>query len=106
MATKQSLTTKQLLALFGVSAMTINSWGKGTTTRDALPSNKDESGKRTFPLGKTKQWAKRYDITMLVDPESLMKDVTSSKPGPKAKVAEKKPLQVAALLNPVTKRAR
>ncbi len=121
MSSKQSLTTKHIMALFGVSAMTVHSWGKGTATRDPLPSTKDAAGKRTFPLGKTKQWAKRYGVAMLVSPEGLLTDV-ATKPGPKAKAktppekkaanpamahaarlaaeaaTKKKPRQVAALL--------
>lgn len=90
MSIKQSLTTKQLLVLFGVSAMSIHSWSKGTATRDALPSVKNENGTRSFSLVKVKQWAKRYGITMLVDPETLLGE-TLAKPGPKPKAAEKKP---------------
>lgn len=105
MSIKQSLTTKQLLVLFGVSAMSIHSWSKGTATRDALPSVKNANGTRSFPLTKVKQWAKRYGITMLVNPEGLLTD-EAVKPGPKPKKAAEKPRQVAALLKkPAAKKA-
>ncbi len=95
MSQTNHLTTKNLMAAFGVSHMTISAWRKGTTTREALPTvDTGPSRDVIFKEGPVKAWAKKHKVEIL-DKEALVRQtVPVPKPGPKVKA----PAKVAALL--------
>ena len=75
------LTTKDLIAAFDVTSMTIANWRQGSATKSALPCHK--AGRAvTFAPGKVKQWAKQNGVPILA-PESLLGAAERSRPGPK-----------------------
>jgi predicted DNA-binding transcriptional regulator AlpA len=78
---KKTLTTKQLMAGFGVSDMTVFTWRKGTATKEPIPHTVDGRSV-TFPVSEVKAWAKKHGV-----PFDLVKAEGSpdaEKPGPKA----------------------
>ena len=83
MATAKMLTTKQVIAGFGVGHMTVYNWRKGSEKQPALPTNVDEAGRVSFKLQDVLAWAKkhgrRFDATCI---DAVAVD---SKPGPKPK---------------------
>ena len=84
MATRHTITIKQLMLAFGVSAMTVHSWRKGSVTRDPLPATKT-NGYVAFSVAEIKKWAKTYGVAIMVDPASLV-GIVFTKPGPKPKI--------------------
>jgi predicted DNA-binding transcriptional regulator AlpA len=65
----KNLNTKQVMALAGVSHMTVYQWRAGTATRDALPSYEGSRPRSVeFKPGELKAWAKRYGIPLKLDP--------------------------------------
>ena len=79
------LTTKQVMAGFNTSDMTVYTWRKGTTTRDPLPCTVD-GRKVTFKDTDMKAWAKKYNLTFSL--EAALKVAGAAVPtGPKPKTA-------------------
>lgn len=73
------------MIVFGVSAMTVNSWRKGSVTRSALPATKI-GNHVVFDVGRVERWAKTYGIPIMVEPKALRGLIQVIKPGPKARV--------------------
>lgn len=76
------LTTKQVMAGFSVSDMTLWTWRKGSKARDALPHHKD--GRSVgFKESEMKAYGKKYSLTWA--PQAAADALTDVKPGPKVK---------------------
>jgi len=94
MATKKQpqprFTTRQVMAGFKVSDMTVFTWRKGTTTRDPLPVEQD--GRNVyFPEKSTLAWAKKYDLPF--DKSNAEKVLAGATPGPKPVAVKKVPVK-------------
>lgn len=77
-------TTRQLVAGFNVSEMSIWTWRTASAKRTALPTVK--VGSRVyFPEAKVEAWAKKHGLAF--DPGAALKAPTPGKAGPKAQVA-------------------
>jgi len=63
-----NLTTKQVMAIAGVSHMTVYVWRQGSETRDPLPTVEKEAPAVRIAPAKLKSWAKRYGIELKYDP--------------------------------------
>jgi hypothetical protein len=86
--TKQNfLSTKQLCAGFGVSAVTISNWRKGTPGKTALPVAEHPGYGVRFDPAVIKAWAKEHGLKFSV---AAAQAVGASTPGPKPTVAAKK----------------
>lgn len=75
MSTK-TLNTKQAMAAFGVSHVTLFNWRRGTATRDPLPCVQDPEawGRATiaFKPVDLKRWAKRYGLEFAIQPDAIL----------------------------------
>lgn len=73
----RELTTQDLQAIFGCSAMTVYNWERGRTGREILPAYRVSRGTRSgsrYHASETLQWAQRNrvrlaDGTLLDDPK-------------------------------------
>ena len=84
MASKQLLTTKQVIAGFAVGHMTIYNWRKGTAKQDPLPTvavQGEDGNKVMFSATDVKAWAKKYERPFTMPTG----DAEVVKPGPKPK---------------------
>lgn len=64
-----NLNTKQVMALAGVSHMTVYQWRHGTATKDVLPSHEgNRPGSVEFKPRELKSWAKKHGIELKADP--------------------------------------
>lgn len=65
-----NLTTKHVMAIAGVSHMTVYVWRQGTATRDALPTVEDKKRPNAVLFRPTtlKAWAKKHGVELLYDP--------------------------------------
>lgn len=84
------LTVKNLVTLFGVTAMTVHNWKKGSPSRPAMPDD--------LTPAKVKKWATQNGITMTCEPAALL-GTDINKPGPKPRPA------AAVSTKPLSKRA-
>lgn len=99
MASKKSFNTRQVMAGFSVSDMTIFTWRTATKAREAIPH--EISGRNvTFPEAAVKAWAKKYGKTFDVSKADAAP--ATSKTGPKATP----PVKKAAKKMPVPKAKR
>ena len=78
----KTLTSKNLQTVFGVTAMTIHNWRKGSKKVTALPSIPSDSRAVGFSVAAVKKWAATNGINMLVPPEVVVGE-DRGKPGPK-----------------------
>jgi len=81
----KTMTIRQALAAFGVSAPCLHSWRKGTPTKDPLPVI-IEDGQRGVLISVTaaKAWAKKHGVTFAQDPDAVIaKEPASLKSGPR-----------------------
>lgn len=90
-----NLTTKQVMAIAGVSHMTVYVWRQGTATRDALQtiSDKKRPNAVLFSAAKLKAWAKKHGVELLHDPVAVADGTVKLKVAAaanKAKVAKKR----------------
>lgn len=94
MATKTPLlTTKQVMAGFSVSDMTIYTWRQGSAARDKLPCH-TEGNRVGFKATEMTRWAKKYGLTF--DEAKAAAPVAEVKMGPKTtKAPAKKAAPVA-----------
>lgn len=92
MATKQLLTTKQVMAGFSTSDMTIYSWRKGTPTKTVLPCVKVGASVRFEPAA-MKAWAKEHGLKFSLE-AALAVPAAKGKTGPKPKI---QPLAASAV---------
>ena len=78
---KVRYTTRQIMAGFGVSDMTVYTWRQGTPQREKMPTEQD--GRNVyFPHASTVAWAKKHGLTF--DADAAAKAVgTAAKTGPK-----------------------
>jgi hypothetical protein len=75
------LTTADLQKAFGVTAMTIHNWRKGTPQRPALKTKSD--GRRVaFAEAAVRRWAEKAGVAV-VDESALLGGLARGKPGPK-----------------------
>lgn len=95
-----SLTTRQVIAGFGVSDMSIWTWRKGNSVRDPLPIVKDGRSVR-FPVDGVLAYSKKYRLPFSM---SAARAVQAPRPGPKATPVEDKP-KVAKVVKTATKPA-
>lgn len=72
----KTLTMKNLVTLFGVTAMTVYSWRRGTATKEAMPE--------TLTPAAVKRWAKRHEVAMTCEASTLL-GTGVLKRGPKPK---------------------
>lgn len=86
MAKATRLTTKDLLAAFGVTPMTIANWRKGTPTRTPLPSEK-QGRSVNYRRDRIERWADKNGVPLL-DPLALLGSAGRGKPGPKVQTRE------------------
>lgn len=67
-----NLNTKQVMALAGVSHMTVYQWRAGTKTKDPLPSYEGERpGSVEFKPGELKSWARKHGVELRADPVAV-----------------------------------
>ena len=90
MATPKTLSTKDVIAGFGVGHMTVYNWRKGSTSRKPLPVITGDKGRVSFSVDAVKAWAKEHGVKFTV-PAIVS---WASKPGPKPK-ADKAPAKKA-----------
>lgn len=78
------MTIKQAALAFGVSAMCLSHWRKGTATKEALPFE-TEGRNVLIPIAAAKKWAKTHGIEFAKDPASVVSspDAAPQQPGPK-----------------------
>jgi len=90
MTTSKTLSTKALMQAFAVSHMTINSWRKGSPSKEPLPVVATDDRSVLFKPAEVKRWAKAHKIEIF-DADALIPGaVEAVKPGPKAKPVVKK----------------
>lgn len=82
--TSNLLTTKDLLQIFGVTAMTITGWRKGLTAKAELPTITKIPGRILFNRAAVKKWAEKEGVEIRVDPITFISNEVG-KPGPKPK---------------------
>lgn len=100
MASKQApaaaarLSTRQVMAGFNVSDMTVFTWRKGTSTRDPMPSHAD--GRLVyFKEAEMLKYAKKHDLTW--DSAKAAKAASAPmKTGPKPAAVKAAPVKSAA----------
>ncbi len=80
------LTTKDLLAAFGVTPMTIANWRAGTPTRTPLPYEK-QGRAVNYRSDRIQKWADKNGVP-IPDPLALLGGAGRGKPGPKAQPRE------------------
>lgn len=85
--TKAILTTKDLVAAFGVTSMTISNWRKGSPTKTALPT-KQRGRFVCFEPERVQRWANSNSVPILA-PKKLAGGAERLKPGPKSHSAQK-----------------
>lgn len=85
------LSTKQVMALAGVSHMTVYSWRKGSATREPLPTVDTGSISVAFSPAKLKAWAKKHGIELRHDPVAVADGSVKLKLNAPAKKAAKPP---------------
>jgi len=68
-----TLTTKQVMALAGVSHVTVYLWRQGTPTKDPLPTATPMSNPRNvvFLPRTLRAWAKKHGVELKCDPVAL-----------------------------------
>lgn len=95
MATKSTslkLTTKQLIAGFAVSDMSIYTWRQGTATRDKLPTEHLPTGRKVqFDAKAVQDWAKKHGLPFDLTKARSAGSEAAVKPGPKGKVVAAAP---------------
>jgi len=84
MSRSQVLNSRNIMSLFGISHMTVYNWRAGSSGRDPLPVNLTTQGGVEFPVTRIKAWARKHQIPMTMDPESLV-GVGVGTRGPKPK---------------------
>lgn len=68
----QTLNTKQVQVLAGVSHMAIYHWRQGTSTRDPLPTVEGRTPRSVaFKPKDLKAWAKKHGVELKVDPVAV-----------------------------------
>lgn len=107
MAAMKTMTIRQALAAFGVSAPCLHSWRKGTPTKEALPVL-IEDGQRGVLISVTaaKAWAKKHNVTFAQDPDAVIaKEPASLKSGPRPSTKAVAKPKVKIPVPPARKRA-
>lgn len=94
------LTTKQVMAGFGVSDMTVFTWRRGTNTRSVLPCHAD--GTRVyFKEAEMAKWAKKNGVEW--NPTAAAKVPGPAKTGPKPEAKKAVPAVAKKMPPPVKK---
>jgi hypothetical protein len=89
MTKANKLTIKDLLLVFGVTSMTIQSWRKGGARKTPMPFNQ-EGRNVSYNAVKIKAWANANSVPMELDPLDLAGSTAgNAKPGPKPKVIDR-----------------
>lgn len=76
------LTTKDVVAAFGVTPMTVTNWRAGTPTRTKLPFTK-RGRAVSYQPDKVRGWAEKNGVP-IADEAALAGGTPRLKPGPKA----------------------
>lgn len=91
-----TLTTKQVMALAGVSHVTVYMWRQGTPTKEVLPTVGSQGRAVVFKPTTFRAWAKKHGVPLKCDPVALAeghvklpKRKTITKVSKAAKVAKK-----------------
>ena len=82
----QWLTVIQTCALFGVTAMCLGLWRKGTATKSPLPCTKETGGRGIkFTASKLERWAAKNGVALVRTVEDVLQDesLMPRKPGPR-----------------------
>ena len=94
MSTKVRYTTRQMMAGFAVSDMTIWTWRQGSSARAPLPI--EQEGRNVyFPHAGVVAWAKKHGLTFDATKAAAV-TTSTAKPGPKATPAKKVPAKKSA----------
>lgn len=85
-AARRQLTTKDLERVFGVTAMTLYLWRRGTATRSKLRTAPKKRGERSVAYYEEDviAWAKRHDVPLAVHPSKIKAPAARKQPGPRA----------------------
>jgi len=90
-----TLTTKQVMALAGVSHVTVYLWRQGTPTKEALPTVDGSQGRAVvFKPTTFRAWAKKHGVELKCDPVALAEGSVKL-PNRKTFTKEKKAAKVA-----------
>lgn len=102
---KQAMTIRQACVAFGISAMNLSHWRKGTATKEALPSETDGRAV-SIPVVSARKWAKAHGVEFVVDPDKAIADEANAPGAAGPKVKKATPAKKAAAKKAPAKMAR